>query len=271
MSLLTRSNIEWLNQDGRKGYSINPWVGCAHNCTYCWSRDMRRMSREEWEKPVIKAEVAPDGLDWMVAAATTKLKGPSNILLSATTDFFQPYPAQRLVLGIQEAVLRGLSYARGGTQEACDRGFPSEDIQLWVLTKSNTFVAFLPLLERAKIGVTISSLGPIGPEVFAPSPILRHLALQEAKKAGCFTYISIEPWLPGITHPREIIEMSESYCDWWIVGSLNKMMRAVDPSFYRRELPPLQEWVRAQGLEKRVYIKRELRRLCENENYSEIS
>ena len=249
-SLLTRSRIEWLNLDGKVGYSINPWVGCRHNCQYCWARDLRKMTREEWHRPTMKFDFIRKDLALAVSA---KVKPGMNILLSATTDFFQPdltlSPVEGVQVGIQEEILRGLSWEK--------------EAQVWVLTKSNAFLKFLPLLERAKVGVSISSLGPIGPEVFAPIPIPRHLALGEAKKAGCSTYISIEPWIPGVTRPREIIEMSESYCDWWIIGSLNRMMRAVDPDFYRRELPPLLDWIRAQGLEKRVYIKKELRRLCQ--------
>lgn len=245
MSLIVPSSIEWLNLDGRKGYAVNPFKGCAHGCGYCWSREIQRVSKEDWGKPRLKTEFTRFlDQDCLALELGSPVKEDRNVLLSASTDFFQPDESYDHLL---KAILVGLQ-----TQE---------ENHLWVLTKSSRFKDFMPYLLKARVGVTITSLSHNGLEAFAPAPVARLLSLQEVKKAGCFTFISIEPWIPGLTLPSEIIEATADYCDWWIVGSLNRMMRPVDPAFYREALPAFLEWVSGQHLHSRVYIKKELRKL----------
>jgi DNA repair photolyase len=90
---------------------------------------------------------------------------------------------------------------------------------------------------------------------------MRLLGLRTAKEKGCPTFISIEPWIKGVTDPRGIIEATRGFCDFWIVGSHNRGLRPLEPDYYRRELPILLKWLEREEVGQRVFLKRELRRL----------
>lgn len=243
--IYSRSNIEWLNQ-GPKGYALNMYKGCAYGCLYpCWSRELQRIPYEEWIRPKLRA--AFQGID-LGHEAWQQAPAGGNVLLSATTDPFQP---EHLGFdGVVGNLLRGLSRAAG--------------IQVWVLTKSGSgILRHLDLLKGMRVGVTLTSLERNDQEPYAASGNMRLGALEEAKKSGCSTFVSIEPWL-DVTDPRAIIEASQEFCDQWILGSHNFRMRPLHPDYYRRELPPLLEWLAEKGLRDRVYVKRELSRLLES-------
>jgi hypothetical protein len=210
--LFSPSNIEWLNQEGRRGYALTPFRGCAYGCSYCWSREIQRIPYEQWVRPRLRQ--AFQGVD-LFAQAMRAPQG-ANVLLSASTDPFQP-----IGMGydtIVESLLRGLGYAR--------------DVQVWVLTKSGKgILRHLDALQGARLGVTLTTLESNTYEQRAEGPGMRLLGLRTAKERGCPTFISIEPWIKGVTDPRAIIEKTQDYCDFWIVGSHNRRLRPI-------ELPP---------------------------------
>lgn len=242
-ALFSRCNIEWMNQDGRPGYALNPHRGCASGCLYCWSREIQRIPYEEWIRPRLRE--AFQGID-LAAEVIRRTPRDANVLLSASTDPFQPIHLG--FDGIIGNLLRGLSQATG--------------IQVWVLTKSgSSILVHLDWLKGTRVGVTVVSRDNIEQEPHADPPWLRLFALEKAKKAGCSTFISIEPWLKDITDPRAIIEASQEFCDLWILGSHNRRMRPLYPEYYRQELPPLLEWIHKKGLRERVFVKKELTRL----------
>ena len=68
-------------------YTINPYIGCEHDCTYCYARFMRRFTnhQEEWGKFV----------DAKVNAATLlgqeiRKKRPGRVWISGVCDPYQP-------------------------------------------------------------------------------------------------------------------------------------------------------------------------------------
>ena len=68
-------------------------------------------------------------------------------------------------------------------------------------------------------------------------------------------FVSMEPTIPSETWPIEIMEVLDPWVDRWIIGALNYV--AVDPSFYRREVPKWAEYAEGKGL--KVKWKKELK------------
>jgi DNA repair photolyase len=72
---------------GSVGYSLNPYVGCTHNCGYCYAHYMQRYSghKENWGKFVDAKVNAPQ-----VLVRQLRRIHPSSIFLSSVTDPYQP-------------------------------------------------------------------------------------------------------------------------------------------------------------------------------------
>jgi len=246
--LITRCKIEWLNQNGQ-GYAINPFIGCANGCYKgkCWAylqtrRSGRVTSWEEWQRPRLNSRF--QGVSLRVAAAREagRLPPSSNLLLSSMCDPFQPdYFGYNSII---ENVLHGLSWIKNGPR-------------IWILTKSGSGLArFSSYLVdcKAKVGVTLTTLEKTDWEPYADPPILRLLALKNLKKAGLSTYISIEPIIPEVTAPREIIEQTRGFVDFYILGSLNYVK--TDTNWYKERLPGLIEWLKKENVN--FFVKKEL-------------
>jgi len=71
---------------------------------------------------------------------------------------------------------------------------------------------------------------------------------------GIKTFVSIEPWIPEITHPRSMIEKLKDSVDRFIIGSMQYC--DVPRSFYARQLPDLISWLNENRIN--YYLKKEL-------------
>jgi DNA repair photolyase len=92
LSTLREGEITCKTLMGRSGigsvdYAINPYLGCAHACVYCYARFMRRMGHkgERWGS-FVDAKV--NALDRLRVEAPRRSMG--NVLLSSVTDPYQP-------------------------------------------------------------------------------------------------------------------------------------------------------------------------------------
>lgn len=232
-SILRPCKYDWPPEIKGDGpfYAINPYVGCQHNCSYCWARDMTYRFRKqwgipddfEWDKPLV---VVGDIIEEM------DIKKLGIILFSNLTDAYQPLEEKVM----QMPFLLNCLNVKGwhGVILTKARSLPLRDIR--IIGQGNI-----------KFGVTITE-----PQDYPRKRLLREMFLQRIP-----TFASVEPWIP----PRDvkhIIWSIQPYADFWIIGSLNKNGRAVNPEFYKQELPPLIEWMDKEGI--KYYIKKELRR-----------
>ena len=80
-SIINKSGIEGVD------YAVNPYIGCAHACSYCYARFMTRWyhKNEKWGTFV---DVKKNALECMKKEAPRKK--PGVILFSSVTDAFQP-------------------------------------------------------------------------------------------------------------------------------------------------------------------------------------
>jgi DNA repair photolyase len=68
-------------------YTVNPYIGCEHGCTYCYARFMKRYTghKEPWGEFVdVKINVAS------CLQQELKKKKPGRIWISETCDVYQP-------------------------------------------------------------------------------------------------------------------------------------------------------------------------------------
>ncbi len=233
-SLLNPSDVEWTD------YCVNHYIGCSHGCTYCYAR---RIHEAFWQGRWGKfQEVKPVQNALELLERNLRRKKPGKVLLSSMCD---PYPVIENRLKLTRRIMERLL----GT-----------DFHVPVLTKSSLASRDIDLMEghdNVELGVTLTTLSEEQARRFEPGaspPGERVQVLREAHAAGVRTFMSIEPWIPGVTDPWKIIRHCRGFVDRFIIGSLNHT--AVPGEFYSHELPRL---VKKLDREKVNYLlKREL-------------
>jgi DNA repair photolyase len=66
-------------------YSLNPYIGCEHDCAYCYAPNVLRVNRNEWGKFVVVKENIPSMLN-----KELKRKKNGIVGISTVTDPYQP-------------------------------------------------------------------------------------------------------------------------------------------------------------------------------------
>lgn len=82
-SIVSKSNLP------EADYVVNPYIGCAHGCVYCYSRFMIRFTGhkgERWGSFVDIKVNAPK----LIERDLNKVKSNETIVLSSVTDSYQP-------------------------------------------------------------------------------------------------------------------------------------------------------------------------------------
>jgi len=240
-TLIAKCNYPW--GDFSPTHAINHYLGCAFNCPYCWARDVwwKRMGRN-----LTKIWGVPEDFEWRMALPfevsrldflreLNRLPTDSRILLCSTTDPYQ-YIDEKV------SMTRRLLLWLG-----------AKEIQTIILTKS----ALRP--ERdfdvlkgmdAWFGITMEY-----PFSHSNWHYARMAMLHEAHRQGIKTFVSLEPWLPGV-NAKDIVQDMASFTNHWIVGPLN--YKGVDTNFYRENLPGLIELFERMGTS--YFIKPDLMR-----------
>ncbi len=254
-SILTRSGIEAVD------YALNPYVGCAHGCVYCYAVFMKRFTghTEEWGSFVDVRINAPDVLAKQLRGAR-----PGTVLLSSVTDPYQPLEQR---YGITRACLEALVHHTG--------------FQVSILTKSALVARDLDLFCRLpgiEVGFTITTLDEEVRRRFEPhaSTVRARLeALARLSEAGVATYIFAGPLLPSLSDDVEHLnglfrKAKEAGGRRVLVDSLNLRnaaswgrVRAV----LARHYPDLVENYRQLAMDRRPYhsaLMAKARRLAEN-------
>jgi len=78
--------------------------------------------------------------------------------------------------------------------------------------------------------------------------------LKKAHEISVKTFAGIEPWIPEITRPEEIVQSLRDFVDRFIIGSMQYCN--VPRSFYAKWLPGLISWLDENKVN--YYLKREL-------------
>ncbi|WP_135554177.1 SPL family radical SAM protein [Paenibacillus cymbidii] len=190
-----------------EGYShtLNPYVGCAFACSYCYVREM----------PVAKFRAAPWGswVDAKEGAAgllrkelkLAKRKGPVTIFMSSATDPYQPLEySARLTRSLLEVM----------TEEPPDFVFVQTRSPL--VARDIDLLRLLAAEGRVRVSVTVETDLEEIRRAFAPAapPIAGRIrALRELREAGVPTQAAVAPLLPSSERlPAMLAEVTGRVC-----------------------------------------------------------
>lgn len=197
-------------------WSINPYVGCAFGCAYCYARDTHRYTLERagehgrrvaesmslwmaFERRVLVKEQA--GARVREALRSRRAPGPGeSVVIGSATDPYQPAERRfRVTQGILEALapVRGLSIV--------------------LITKSPLVTRDIPLLQALAVHNRVAvhvSLITVDRELArrleprAPTPEARLRGVTRLVQAGLEVSVNCMPVLPGITDaPAQLAEL----------------------------------------------------------------
>ncbi len=184
-SLLTKSGISSID------YALNPYVGCAHGCVYCYASFMKRFTghTEPWGSFVdVRVNAAA------VLAKQMPRARQGKISLSTVTDPYQPLEKKYQIT------------------RACLEVLTAYDFPVSILTKSALVRRDVDLLRRfpdVDVGFTITTLDDEVRRIFEPgasSIPARLAALDELAQAGIKTWAFCGPLLPFLSDGEEQME-----------------------------------------------------------------
>jgi len=219
---------------------------CEYGCRYCWA----------WRNKLFSSRIARGKYDPVEEAKKYLwVKDRRVIVVSFTSD---PYPWVEREKRLTRRVLRVLSRAR--------------QHRIMILTKNPGLAVFdIDIMKRHGdmwLGTTIISTRKTDLEPLAPEPRDRIVNLEAAKVFGIKTWVSIEPIIPGITDPTEIIMETLESADLYILGAFNytkqlgfEITEEEKKAWYQKHVPKAISLLKSYG--KQFFIKKELRRYLE--------
>lgn len=194
--VLTKSNLPVAD------YSVNPYVGCAHGCKYCYASFMKRFTNhpEPWGSFV-------DVKHWPEIKNAKRYAG-KELFIGSVTDPYQPCEAQ---FGRTRALLEEMQ---------------GSGCTISIATKSDLVVRDIDLIKtfpNARVSWSINTLD----EAFradmdgAVSIERRIKAMKTFHDAGVRTTCFISPIFPCITDIPAIIKRAEGQCNLVWLENLN--------------------------------------------------
>jgi len=200
-SVLTKSKLP------ESDYCINPYIGCAHGCAYCYARFLGRWRghTEKWGSYVDVRVNAPE----VLARELKRRRDKGIILLGSMTDAYQPlerkYRLSRRILSL----------------------LVGHDFTVSILTKSDLVLRDIDILlslQNCEVGLTVTFHNDTIRTRLEPfsSPIPRRLqALRILHEAGIRTYAFVGPIFPELTDFERILEQVAEHVDYVMGETLN--------------------------------------------------
>jgi len=231
-------------------WSINPYVGCAFGCAYCYARDTHRWTLERagdvgkriaesmpawlaFERRVLVKENAAQRVREALQTSRSPKAGES-VVIGSATDPYQP--AERR-FRVTRSVLEALTHTRG--------------LRISIITKSPLVTRDIDVLarltQRGKMSVhlTITTLDrelARRLEPRAPTPEARLRAVKRLADAGIDVSVNCMPVLPGITdNPTALSDLVAKVAEAGAtqLAACALRLRAASK---RRYLPFVREW-----------------------------
>ncbi len=171
-------------------YSLNPYRGCAHGCSYCYARPTHEYldlsAGLDFETKIFVKERAPELFrDWLARDSYR----PELVMLSGVTDCYQPAE-------------RHFQLTRRCLQVALDARQP-----IAIVTKNALVTRDLDLLGQMaehnliSVAISITTLDQALTRVMEPrtsSPAARLRAIRELTAAGVPTHVMVAPVIPSL-------------------------------------------------------------------------
>lgn len=183
-------------------YAINPYIGCPHQCRYCYASFMKRFTnhKETWGE-FIDIKVCKKKID------IKKIEG-KNVFMASVTDCYNPYEEQYC---ITRSILKQLV---------------GVNCRLQIATKNKLILRDLDLLKQMKdlsVAVSINTLDEdFRSDMDKASSIKERLeVLKTLHKNGIYTILFMSPIFIGITNWKGIIEQTKKYINEYWFEDLN--------------------------------------------------
>lgn len=195
-SILTKTNVPIGD------FAVNPYVGCAHGCKYCYASFMKRFTnhKESWGDFV-------DVKYWEPIKNPKKYKDKT-LMFGTVTDPYQPFESK---------------YKRTRTllEELKDSG-----IKLTISTRSDLILRDIDLIKEfkdARVSFSINTLDEnFKKDMDKGASIEKRLnAMKELYKNGIYTSCFISSIFPGITDAKKIINKAKKFCNFVWLENLN--------------------------------------------------
>ncbi|MEO2013990.1 MAG: PA0069 family radical SAM protein [Fuerstiella sp.] len=224
-------------------YSVNPYRGCAHGCTYCYARPTHEYlgldAGLDFETKIFVKHRAPALFrDWLARESWQ----PEYIAFSGVTDCYQPAEREyQLTRGCLEVALE----ARQPIGVITRNAMVTRDIE--VLTEMARFniisVAISITTLDAKLAATME------PRTSAPHAKLR--TIRELSEAGVPVTAMVAPIIPGLTDSEipailEAVAAAGATSASYIVLRLPWSVRPVFLEWLERTQPSIQERVKSR-------------------------
>ncbi|MCX5810215.1 MAG: radical SAM protein [Proteobacteria bacterium] len=184
-------------------YALNAYVGCQHNCIYCYARFMKRFTRhrEQWGEFV---DVKMNAAELLTREVKKKKKG--TVWISGVCDAYQ-YVEQKYML------------TRRCLEILVENGW-----SLAIQTKSPLVLRDIGILKRsadAEVSFTITTADDKVRRIFEPGapPIEKRIeALGVLHAEGIKTVVMVAPMLPGVDR---LVDMLKGKADHALIDRYN--------------------------------------------------
>jgi len=184
-------------------YTINPYIGCEHGCTYCYARFMKRWTghKEEWGRFV---DVKTNAIDLLQREIRKKRVG--KVWISGVCDPYQPLEKKH---ELTRNILEVLS---------------KHNWPVTIQTKSPLVLRDAELLSEfgdAEVGFTITTADENVRRIFEPNapPVSERVeAVDELHSAGVKTFVMIAPVLPKA---EGLVEQLRGKVDYVLIDKMN--------------------------------------------------
>lgn len=222
-------------------YTINPYVGCEHNCTYCYARFMKKFTghKEAWGEFV---DVKVNASSLLESEVQKKRVG--RVWISGICDPYQP-------------IEKKYELTRDCIRILLDYDWPAT-----IQTKSPLVLRDMDLLSKSKkieAGFTIATADDEIRRIFEPNapPIEERIkALEKLHSADIKTYAMIAPILP---EAQALAEQLKGKVDYVLIDRMNyhyadkvykkhDLEYALTPEFFTQNKMMLAEALEERGI-----------------------
>ena len=202
--IVTEVNVKSiLSKSKVMDYTINPYLGCAHGCIYCYARFMKRFTthREPWGSFV---DVKINAIDLLRQEIRKKRVG--KVWMSGVCDPYQPIEKD------YEITKRCLALLSNGAWPVT------------IQTKSPLVLRDINLLKQfsdIEVGLTITTADETIRQLFEPNspPIQQRIgALERLKAVGITTFAMIAPILPKT---NDLVAQLSGKVDYVLIDKMN--------------------------------------------------
>ncbi|MFT4525144.1 MAG: DNA repair photolyase [Granulosicoccus sp.] len=222
------------NSDVPMDFSINPYQGCEHGCSYCYARP----THEYWgygpgldfETNILVKKNAPDLLR---TAFEKKQWQSSGIMLSGNTDCYQPIERR---MGITRSLLKVFAEYRNPVSIITKNSLVLRDIDLLIDLNRDNLV---------HVVVSLNTLNDSTRQLLEPraSAVTQRLkTIRELSNAGIPVSVLVAPIIPGLTD-HEIIPLVETLAGngarevSHIIARLNGPVEPIFTEWLERSMP----------------------------------